>query len=180
MDPEPAWLLTNALVDVVLRGTAQRAVRLEGGFTIPAGGKTGTTNDGTDVWFVGFTPELVTGVWIGLDQPQKIKARAAGGLLAAPAWTTFMKEVYERRAAPAPWPRPAGLIAFDIDNTTGYRFTPFCPPQARDIEWFLPGTQPTEYCPVHSTLFGRAPHREDRGEVAAGGDPRSPLPITHR
>ncbi|HET7040215.1 MAG TPA: PBP1A family penicillin-binding protein, partial [Gemmatimonadales bacterium] len=157
MDPEPAWLLTNALVDVVRWGTAQRAVRLEGGFTIPAGGKTGTTNDGTDVWFVGFTPELVTGVWIGLDQPQKIKARAAGGLLAAPAWTTFMKEVYERRAAPALWPRPSGLIAFDIDNTTGYRFTPFCPSQARDIEWFLPGTQPTEYCPVHSTLFGHGP-----------------------
>jgi penicillin-binding protein 1A len=178
MDPEPAWLLTNALVDVVLRGTAYTAVRAQGNFTVPAGGKTGTTNDGTDVWFVGFTPELVTGVWIGLDQPQKIKARAAGGTLAAPAWTTFMKEVYERRAAPPPWPRPAGLIARDIDNTTGYRFTPFCPPQARDIEWFLPGTEPTEYCPVHSTLFGQK--SAGPGGVAAGGDTPSPLPTTHR
>lgn len=157
MDIEPAWLLTNTLVDVVRHGTAYRGV-WEAGFRVPAGGKTGTTNDGTDVWFVGFTSELVTGVWIGLDQPQKIKARAAGGTLAAPAWTSFMKEVYERRSAPGSWPRPAGLIAREIDNTTGYRFTPFCPSQARSIEWFLPGTEPTEYCPIHSQLFG---HRMD-------------------
>jgi penicillin-binding protein 1A len=179
MDVEPAWLLTNALTDVVRHGTAYRAVRAEG-FTIPSGGKTGTTNDGTDVWYVGFTPELVTGVWIGLDQPQKIKARAAGGVLAAPAWTTFMKEVYERRPAPADWPRPGGLIARDIDNTTGYRFTPFCPSQTRDYEWFLPGTEPTEYCPVHSQLFGRAPDsrapgrpaRSPHAEHGAGPTPR--------
>jgi penicillin-binding protein 1A len=149
MDPEPAWLLTNALKDVVLRGTAYQAVWANGGFRIPSGGKTGTTNDNTDVWYVGFTPELVTGLWIGLDQPQKIKARAAGGLLAAPAWAAYMSEIYERRAAPADWRRPEGLIAREIDNTTGYRFTPFCPPQARDFEWFVPGTQPEEYCPIH-------------------------------
>jgi penicillin-binding protein 1A len=155
-DIEPAWLLTNALTDVVKYGTGHNPVWAQG-FTIPSGGKTGTTNDGTDVWYVGFTPELVTGVWIGLDQPQKIKARAAGGLLAAPAWTTFMKEVYERRPAPADWVRPGGLLTREIDNTTGYRFTPFCPPQTRVWEWFLPGTEPTEFCPVHSQLFGHGP-----------------------
>jgi penicillin-binding protein 1A len=149
LDPEPAWLLTNALADVVNRGTAYAAVRAQGGFRLPAGGKTGTTNDGTDVWFVGFTPELVTGVWIGLDQPQKIKARAAGGVLAAPAWVAYMNEVYERRPAPPDWVRPEGLITREIDNTTGYRFTPFCPPQAREFEWFIPGTEPGEFCPIH-------------------------------
>jgi penicillin-binding protein 1A len=155
MDLEPAWLLTNALTDVVNRGTAYNALREGTGFTIPAGGKTGTTNDGTDVWFIGFTPELVTGVWIGLDQPQKIKARAAGGVLAAPAWTAFMKDVYERRPAPAPWNRPDGLISRAIDNTTGYRFVDgFCPPQTRDFEWFLPGTEPSEFCPIHAPFAG--------------------------
>jgi penicillin-binding protein 1A len=149
MDVEHAWLLTNALTDVVNRGTAYTAVRANGGFRLPAGGKTGTTNDGTDVWFIGFTPELVTGIWIGLDQPQKIKARAAGGLLVAPAWATYMNDVYERRPAPANWHRPEGLITREIDNTTGYRFTPFCPPQTRDFEWFIPGTEPTEFCPIH-------------------------------
>jgi penicillin-binding protein 1A len=147
-DPEPSWLLTSVLTDVVNRGTAYGAVR-GAGFQLPAGGKTGTTNDGTDVWFIGFTPELVTGVWIGLDQPQKIKARAAGGVLAAPAWTAYMKDVYDRRSAPAGWRRPDGLVTREIDNTTGYRFTPFCPSQARDFEWFLPGTEPQEFCPIH-------------------------------
>ena len=159
MDPEPAWLLTSALKDVVLRGTAYQSVWASGGFRVPSGGKTGTTNDGTDVWYVGFTPELVTGLWIGLDQPQKIKARAAGGVLAAPAWASYMSEIYERRAAPADWRRPDGLIAREIDNTTGYRFTPFCPPQARDFEWFMAGTQPEEYCPVHPPFQSGITHR---------------------
>jgi penicillin-binding protein 1A len=154
MEREPSWLLTNALTDVVNRGTAYQAVRATGGFRLPAGGKTGTTNDGTDVWFIGFTPELVTGVWIGLDQPQKIKARAAGGVLAAPAWVAYMTDVYERRPAPADWRRPDGLVTREIDNTTGYRFTPFCPSQARDFEWFLPGTEPQEFCPVHPPFRG--------------------------
>jgi penicillin-binding protein 1A len=154
MEREPSWLLTNALTDVVNRGTAYQAVRATGGFRLPAGGKTGTTNDGTDVWFIGFTPELVTGVWIGLDQPQKIKARAAGGVLAAPAWVAYMTDVYERRPTPADWRRPDGLVTREIDNTTGYRFTPFCPSQARDFEWFLPGTEPQEFCPVHPPFRG--------------------------
>jgi penicillin-binding protein 1A len=154
LEPEPAWLLTNALTDVVNRGTAYNAVRSDRTFALPAGGKTGTTNDGTDVWFIGFTPEMVTGVWIGLDQPQKIKARAAGGLLAAPAWAALMKDVYERRPAPADWRRPDGLVTREIDNTTGYRFTPFCPAQARDVEWFLPGTEPQEFCPIHPPFRG--------------------------
>jgi len=154
MEREPSWLLTNALTDVVNRGTAYQAVRATGGFRLPAGGKTGTTNDGTDVWFIGFTPELVTGVWIGLDQPRKIKARAAGGVLAAPVWVAYMTDVYERRPAPADWRRPDGLVTREIDNTTGYRFTPFCPSQARDFEWFLPGTEPQEFCPVHPPFRG--------------------------
>ena len=56
---------------------------------MPAGGKTGTTNDGTDVWFIGYTSDLVAGVSMGLDRPQKIKANAQGGVLAAPAWTAI-------------------------------------------------------------------------------------------
>ena len=90
--------MTDALRDVVRHGTAVGSVGARINF--PAGGKTGTTNDGFDVWFIGFTPDLVTGVWIGFDQPKKIKANAQGGVLAAPAWTAMMREVYERRAHP--------------------------------------------------------------------------------
>jgi hypothetical protein len=70
-----------------------------------------------------------------------------------------MSEIYERRPAPADWRRPEGLIAREIDNTTGYRFTPFCPPQARDFEWFVPGTQPEEYCPIHPPFRSGITHR---------------------
>ena len=97
--------MNDALRDVVRHGTAFGAVTARN-FPAPAGGKTGTTNDGFDVWFIGFMPDLVTGVWIGFDQPKKIKSNAQGGILAAPAWTAMMKEVYDRRPIPAAWPRP--------------------------------------------------------------------------
>ena len=99
LDSAHAWLMTDALRDVVRHGTAVGSVGARINF--PAGGKTGTTNDGFDVWFIGFTPDLVTGVWIGFDQPRKIKSNAQGGVLAAPAWTAMMREVYERRALPS-------------------------------------------------------------------------------
>ncbi len=152
MDEQHMWLLTNMLQGVVDGGTATTAIRVRGQFQHPAGGKTGTTNDGTDVWFIGFTPELVTAVWIGFDEPAKIKANAQGGLLAAPAWAAFMRDVYERRSAPDNWTRPEGLVLASIDNTTGYRATDFCPRQAVYFEWFVPGTEPTEFCPYHNPL----------------------------
>jgi penicillin-binding protein 1A len=148
MDTAHAWLMTDVLRDVVRHGTAVGSVGARINF--PAAGKTGTTNEGFDVWFIGFTPDLVTGVWIGFDQPQKIKGNAQGGVLAAPAWTAMMREVYERRELPKAWPRPDGLTALDIDKTTGYKATPFCPKDVHYIESFIPGTEPTQFCPIHS------------------------------
>ncbi|MBI4421811.1 MAG: PBP1A family penicillin-binding protein [Gemmatimonadetes bacterium] len=151
MDPEHMWIVSSMLQDVVNHGTAYDAVR-NGGFTHPAGGKTGTTDDGTDVWFIGFTSELVTGVWMGFDTPQKIKANAAGGRLAAPAWAMFMREVYERRARPPGWTRPDQLITREVDNVTGYLATPFCPRNVKYWEWYIPGTEPRDFCPIHGSL----------------------------
>jgi penicillin-binding protein 1A len=162
MDTLHAWLMTDVLRDVVRHGTAVGSVGTRINF--PAGGKTGTTNDGNDVWFIGFTPEMVTGIWIGFDQPQKIKANAQGGVLAAPAWTAMMREVYERRSIPAAWARPAGLTALDVDKSTGYKATPFCPKDVHYIESFIPGTEPAAFCPVHSP-FG------SMGGVMGGNGP---------
>jgi penicillin-binding protein 1A len=172
LDSAHAWLMTDALRDVVRHGTAVGSVGARINF--PAGGKTGTTNDGFDVWFIGFTPDLVTGVWIGFDQPRKIKSNAQGGVLAAPAWTAMMREVYERRAVPTSWPRPSGLTALDIDKTTGYKATPFCPKDVHYIESFIPGTEPTGFCPIHSP-FGNV------GGVMGGAGPapnQGPPPST--
>jgi penicillin-binding protein 1A len=93
---------------------------------------------------------MVTGIWIGFDQPRKIKANAQGGVLAGPAWSAMMREVYERRPVPLAWSRPAGLSALDVDKTTGYKATPFCPKDVHYIESFIPGTEPGAFCPVHS------------------------------
>ncbi len=177
MDAPHAWLMTDALRDVVRHGTAVGSVGSRINF--PAGGKTGTTNDGYDVWFIGFTPDLVTGIWLGFDQPKKIKANAQGGLLAGPAWAAMMREVYERRAIPPAWPRPDGLTALDIDKTTGYKATPFCPKDVHYIESFIPGTEPTAFCPIHSP-FGAVGGASPFGGTGTAPDgaplPTAPLP----
>ncbi|NUR35176.1 MAG: PBP1A family penicillin-binding protein [Gemmatimonadaceae bacterium] len=153
LSQEEAWLMVDMLKDVVQHGTANGAV-WQAGFRIPSGGKTGTTNDGTDVWYIGFTADLVAGLWMGLDKPQKIKGNAQGGVLAAPAYTTFMKEVYSRKPAPPDWPRPEGIIVREIDRTTAKLKNPFCPPEVVVTEFYIPGTEPIEECPVHSPFTG--------------------------
>jgi penicillin-binding protein 1A len=148
LSQEEAWLMVSMMRDVVTRGTAASAVG-GAGFRIPAGGKTGTTNDGTDVWFIGYTPDLVAGVWMGFDRPQKIKANAQGGALAAPAWTAFMREVYRRRSPPADWPQPAGIVERVIDRSSAMLATAYCPPELVGPEYFIIGTDPPTECPLH-------------------------------
>src|SRR6266540_3145543 len=155
MDPEHSWLMLDMLRDVMRCqpgtgphrcGTAAGAVA---GLRVPMGGKTGTTDDYTDAWFVGFTPEIVAGIWLGYDLQQRIMGNAGGGRIVAPAWTKFMRDVYDRRPAPADWGRPDSLITREVDWSNGYLATPFCPLEVRRWEWFYPGTEPTQVCPVH-------------------------------
>jgi penicillin-binding protein 1A len=150
---EEAWLMVSAMKDVVQRGTAASSVGEQ--FHYPAGGKTGTTNDGTDVWFIGYTSDLVAGVWMGFDKPQKIKNNAQGGILAAPAWTAFMNEVYHRKPAPRDWPMPADIVTRQIDFTTNMLATAYCPRAAVGNEFFIAGTDPITTCTAHtgSTLY---------------------------
>lgn len=163
IDRNQAWILNSLFRGVVDRGSGA-SIRNQVGFRFPAGGKTGTTNDGRDVWFIGFTSELVAGVWIGFDAPKKIMQRASGGRLAAPVWGEFMKGVYERRPPPEDWDRPEELVTREVDNVTGYLATEYCPRQVRYFEWYIPGTEPKEYCPYHT-------HAPDI--AAASGDDRS-------
>jgi penicillin-binding protein 1A len=154
LTPEEAWLMVSMMKDVVTRGSAARTVT-GAGFTVPAGGKTGTTNDGADVWFIGYTADLVAGVWMGFDKPQKIKNNAQGGELAAPAWTSFMTEVYRRKPEPPDWPRPDGIVVRQIDAGTGRLPNASCMGSIT-TEYFLAGTEPTTTCtdpaPIRPTL----------------------------
>jgi penicillin-binding protein 1A len=138
-----AWLMMDMLRDVVRRGTAAGTT---GNVRAPVGGKTGTTNDGADVWFIGFSPDLVAGVWMGLDRRVPIRRNAQGGVFAAPAFANFMSEYYRRRPAPSGFFGPGALIAVPVDRITGLRAGPLCPGERVIIDYFVPGTEPTAEC----------------------------------
>jgi penicillin-binding protein 1A len=116
---------------------------------MPAAGKTGTTNDAADVWFIGATPDVVAGVWFGFDRPRRIMHGASGGALAAPVWGKVLASYYRTRAVPTGWPVPPNLVAVQIDRETGYVATANCPHEHLVTEYFLPGTEPVEYCYRH-------------------------------
>jgi penicillin-binding protein 1A len=145
---DQAYVLNDMLRDVIRYGTGHTAVA-RSGFTYPAGGKSGTTNDYTDVWFIGFTHDLVAGFWMGFDIQQRIQNGAQGGRFAAPAWANFMREVYERRPPPGDWSPPSGMVQREIDITSGKLATPYCPASVRRWEVFAPNAVPTEFCPLH-------------------------------
>ena len=150
LDQATAYAMAQALRGVITNGTAYRSV-YRAGFTLPAGGKTGTTTDYHDVWFIGFTHDLVAGVWMGFDNPQKIMPNAQGGVLAAPAWTQMMLDIYQRRKAPGDWVSVSdSMVAVEVDKSNGLLATPFCPANLREKRYFAKGTEPKEFCPVHS------------------------------
>ena len=154
-----AFLMASMLTDVINSGTAYRA--RQAGFSYPAAGKTGTTNDYVDAWFVGFTPHLVTGVWIGFDQPKTIIANGYAGELAVPMWAAFMKTA-TRGVKPEWFERPANVTGVNVCRLSGKLPNDGCgsvPVVNNDgsvenrsliyTEYFVRGTQPTTMCPLH-------------------------------
>jgi penicillin-binding protein 1A len=149
LDERTSWVVVSMLRDVVDRGSGIRIRLLGVPWEIPVGGKTGTTNENTNAWFVGFTPELVTATWVGFDMPAYIRDEAQGGRDAAPVNAEVLKWFYADRPAPPPWPRPTGLIERLVDRTTGMLATTWCPPAAVYTEVYIPETEPREPCDVH-------------------------------
>jgi penicillin-binding protein 1A len=146
MSPQDAYQITSMLRGVVDYGTGN-AVR-DYGVKGMVAGKTGTTNDGTDVWFIGYTPTVIAGFWFGYDQPQPLGWGASGGRMAAPAWAEFYLNGWTERAPENAWLPPKGMVPVTIDARKGYRATEWCP--ITMTEYFKPGTEPTLLCPVHS------------------------------
>ncbi|MDB4890225.1 MAG: penicillin-binding protein family [Gemmatimonadetes bacterium] len=147
MDARDAYQITSMLRGVVDGGTAKtiRDMGVEG----PVAGKTGTTNNADDVWFVGYTPTLVAGVWFGYDTPRPIAPHASGGHLAAPAWADFYMNGWREPASSAEgWPVPQGMTMRVIDPGNGMLAGQWCPEKKR--EFFKLGTEPTEVCNVHT------------------------------
>ena len=145
MDPRDAYQLTSMLRGVVDYGTG-RPIRDYGAKGIIAG-KTGTTNNGTDVWFVGYTPNLVAAFWFGYDDPHMISYDASGGRLASPAWAEFYNQGWSEPVSENAWQPPAGMVPATIDPTTGWLANEWCP--ARKVEYFKPGSEPHTECIEH-------------------------------
>ncbi|MCC6244243.1 MAG: PBP1A family penicillin-binding protein [Gemmatimonadaceae bacterium] len=142
MTPQDAFLITSLMESVVNRGSAE-SIR-DAGIKGPVAGKTGTTNDGAEVWFVGFTPTILAGVWFGADTPVPLGESATGGRLAAPAWARFIKEGWHSPATDSAWKTPAGIESVRVDITTGKLASNKC--GASRLEYFRVGTAPTTSC----------------------------------
>ena len=145
VSPATAYLVTSMLEDVVNTGTASRSRQM--GFARPAAGKTGTTDDYRDAWFVGYTPMLVAGVWVGYDRPRPIMRGGYAAELAVPMWTRFMVAA-TRKDAPAPFPVPDSVTAVGICRLSGKLATDDCRRHEgmTYTEYFRSGTEPDDWC----------------------------------
>lgn len=177
ISPVTAFITTDMLKDVMKYGTA-KSLR-EFSQVRPSAGKTGTTDDYRDAWFVGYTPQVITGVWIGYDKPRPGGKSFTGGGVAAPIWERFMRKAVASKSD-ADFTKPDMVISVAIDPATGYLAAPECP--AHQDEFYIPGTEPTEYCPKHggvdvkplppstsSSDLGEQPPEADTGEMQQGG-----------
>lgn len=138
MPEDTAYLMTNVMTGVVEEGTAT-AVRALG---VPTAGKTGTTNDFVDAWFIGFTSGVVTGVWIGRDQREPIGKNEVGGRAAAPIWLSYMRTVIKDLAV-KPFTPPKNIVFVRINKEAGLLTTPEDPQSF--FEAFKEGTEPREF-----------------------------------
>jgi penicillin-binding protein 1A len=140
ISPETAYLITNVLQDVIQRGTGQLAKSLDR----PLAGKTGTTNDYTDAWFIGYTPNLVSGVRVGFDDLRSLGETESGAHAALPIWMDFMKEAL-RQLPVVPFEIPENIVFAKIDPQTGL----LAPEQGEEgtVEIFVKGTEPTQTPP---------------------------------
>lgn len=160
LDPGVSFLAVSLLEGVVDRGTA-RAVR-KAGIKGPVAGKTGTSNDSKDAWFVGFTPDLVAVVWVGFDEPRDMKL--ASSQLAVPIWLRFLKDA-TGGVVPGAFEPPSDVHRVEIDPMTGAVALAGCPRRAS--EYFLAGTEPRATCP-EGGWFGDGNERDAAGATRPG------------
>jgi membrane carboxypeptidase/penicillin-binding protein len=142
-DPGPVFLIVDILRGVIERGTGTSA--RGSGFDDPASGKTGTSNESRDAWFVGFTPSLVAGVWTGFDDNRK--TGLTGGSASAPTWGKFMKCI-EPYLAHDDFAPPSSVSMVNLDSRNRKQYPSECPPPRSSVlrEVFLKGTEPREEC----------------------------------
>ncbi|MFC1481006.1 penicillin-binding protein 1A [Candidatus Neomarinimicrobiota bacterium] len=148
---DKAYLLLDLMRGVMDGGTGSRA-RWMYHFNRPAAGKTGTTDDWTDAWFIGFTPNLSAGVWVGVDGPPRISLgeERFGNVAALPIWARTMRQIHEAFDLPRTnWEMPEDIVEMSICKITKDRPTKYCP---RETEIFIEGTEPPDQCQIHTGI----------------------------
>jgi penicillin-binding protein 1A len=161
LKPETSYLITYLLKGAIEHGTGWKARELGR----PVAGKTGTTNDYRDAWFIGYTPDLLAGVWIGYDDHRTIGMRETGARTALPVWLEFMKNAAVR-TEPADFGVPDGIVFRDIDPRSGLLSTEKCAQSIREA--FLPGSEPRAYCDEAAAVTEEQPPVQDEA-------PQNPL-----
>ncbi len=141
MRPEVAYVVTDMMRSVVEEGTGRRVSKLK----LDVAGKTGTSNDLRDCWFIGMTPDLVVGVWVGFDEPRSLGHGEQGGRTAAPVYINLMEALRQKQPMRAkPFPRPTGVVQARIDKASGKLAADGSTPDSSYDEVFVDGTVPTE------------------------------------
>jgi penicillin-binding protein 1A len=165
LDPSAAWMTSQLMEQVLVSGTAASAKSL--GFKLPAAGKTGTTNDYKDAWFVGYTNAITCGVWVGFDQPQTIMPRGYGAALALPVWTQVMTKAAQRYPA-RPLEPTMPLATAAVCSISNHLATTGCNAAGTAYEITLPSDKvPTVACEVHGgTQTQFAQKIQDLGQKA--------------
>ena len=144
LSPDIAYITTSMLRDVITYGTAKSLNKFSQ--ERPAAGKTGTTDDFKDAWFIGYTPQLITGVWTGYDKPTPMGKGFTGGAVCAPIWGRFMRTALASKPS-VDFLKPDSVVSVQIDPVSGSIATSECPKKFE--EFYVEGTQPTVYCQFH-------------------------------
>jgi len=171
LSPGAAYVTTSMLQDVMTYGTAKGLKKFSQ--ERPSAGKTGTTDDYRDAWFVGYTPQVVTGVWVGHDKPRPGGKGFTGGAVAAPVWEQFMRQAVAARPA-VDFTRPETVLSVMIDPASGYPANEDCP-EKRD-ELFIDVTVPLSGCPVHGGAPLRSPVPPQEQPADPVGPPQAAAP----
>ena len=178
LDPSVAYVVTNMMESVISEGTGAAAARLG----LPLAGKTGTSNDARDGWFIGMTPNYVVGVWTGFDDNRPLGKREGGGRTALPVYMELMTQIGKRERS-ARWTQPADVVTTRIDRQTGLLAAPGSDDERALSEVFVAGTAPRDYAPapdqdaaadvltdIYDDAYGDDAYGDDGDTDGAGAD----------
>jgi len=166
VSPQIAFLMNRVLSGVITDGTGRAAASLN----FPLAGKTGTTDNNTDAWFIGYSPSLAVGVWVGFDEPVSLGSRETGALAALPIWRAFMERAI-REMPQEDFVQPPGVTIASVDRHTGLKAHLGADCSSVISEVFVSGTEPTTYCTAQHHQLLRLPYPfqryplNDRGEL---------------